>query len=70
MSSSSKIEQLCISSNCVITLNGGDVECVAAGVRPGSRSRSQTAQDMSDLSTFPARFERFVRLFGNTAQTA
>ena len=26
---------------------------------PGSRSRSKTAQDMSGLSGFPARFERF-----------
>ena len=47
--------------------------CVTAAVRPGSRSRSQSAQDMSGLSSFPARFERFEqfgRLFGNTAQTA
>ena len=26
---------------------------------PGSRSRSKTAQDLSGLSGFPARFERF-----------
>ena len=29
--------------------------------RPGSRSRSKTAQDLSGLSGFPARFERFER---------
>ena len=30
---------------------------------PGSRSRSKTAQDMSGLSGFSARFERFGRFF-------
>ena len=41
---------------------------------PGSRSRSKTAQDMSGLSGFPARYEQFERFgrffFGKTAQTA
>ena len=39
-------------------------------LRPGSRSRSETAQNMSGLSGSPARFERFWRFFGKTAQTA
>ena len=29
--------------------------------QPGSRSRSKTAQDMSGMSGFPARFETFER---------
>ena len=39
--------------------------------QPGSRSRSKTNQDMSGLSDFTARFERFEqfgRFFGQTAR--
>ena len=37
------------------------LQFVSLAAKPGSRSRSKTAQDLSGLSGFPARFERFER---------